>query len=655
MKRIKQFQLNILSLLVVIGVIVIGFSVFLQVNIYLVTLIYLSLALIVLYTLNKMKEIFEELNTSVEANLNQNFQDAMDYADVGVLVYNNQFEISFQSELFKKNNLMHLGEKLFSWLPELQVLINGDSDEIIVNLNQFKYQVVKKDNVQVLLFKDVTAYQDMYELYDDHRLVLGYLNFDNYDESLESDDEQSLVINNLKQTVYEYLKKHDIVFKQIRNNRLFLILDEHACRAMSNDHFSILNTVRKQAQTNDLLITLSISLARGLDNYIELELLALDLLKLAQSRGGDQVAVRRGEDDVEYFGGSTEARESQSKVKVRVIANSLKDLIIKASNVIIVGHENADSDCVGSAIIMSKIATKFNKKVMIVNKSGGIEPMSAGVLKYYESELEKNHLFVSQNEALNHLNKDSLVIMVDHHSKEISGAKDILDQAQKVVVIDHHRRKSDFDVKTVLVYIEASASSTVELVCEFIPYTLKRLELTPTEANLGYLGIMIDTNHFKKRLGVRTFDVLSVLKAYGADPVVCEEFNKALFYDLMAKNKIISKAKKYTEGIVIADGDDNDIIERTIIAQACDEMVTSKDVDAAFVVCSIAENVTAISARSEGDFSVQVIMEKMRGGGHLSSAGLQRKDTTIAAVVAELKEKIDEYLKERQDESNNVE
>lgn len=652
MKKLKRLKLIIFVFLIAISTFVLLSSYFFNGNLFFNVFILFFFFSLFAYDFFKTKILFQEIYTSIEDGLSDEDRQAFNYSNIGVLTYDEHFEITYQSELFEKNNLLKIGEKLFALFPQLEDLVNGNVDKAMVSVNGRKYEVIKRKKAKALLFKDVSEYENLKEQHEHERLVIGYLNFDNYDENLDYNDSQILEIANIKQIVYEYLKKHNVLFKQIRNNRLLLVMNEDVYEELVKDRFSILSTIRKKASSEDLVMTVSISIARGKCTYLELENLAFELLELAQARGGDQVVIRKLGEEVKYFGGSTEAREKQSKVKVRVVAHSIKELIQKASCVIIVGHKDADSDCVGSSIVMSRIASYFNKNVYIANKTGGIEPMSFNALKKYENEL-KHHNFISQNEALNKLDDNSLVIMLDHHDKEISGCKQILEEAKKVVIIDHHRRKSDLNLNTVLVYIEASSSSTVELVCEFIPYILKRFELNSHEANIAYLGVMIDTNRFRNRTGSRTFDVVSLLRKYGADPAECEELNEEPFENILLRSKIINCARQINKEIVIATLED-EIVSRSILSQACDELVYGRGIKASFVIAKTDEETCAISARSNGDFSVQRVMEAMNGGGHKTAAGLQVKNISLEDLEKQLMSSIENYLKEKENESDNA-
>lgn len=597
---------------------------------------------LVFYFLLKWKR---DNDDHVEDSLNTTLKDALRVSNVGIIVYDDNYEITWMSRLFSEYNINQRKEKLLGWLPELQDLISGDRDIITVILeNNHKYEVTKKENSSVLLFKDITKQYDLEKKYHEEMIVFGLVNFDNYEEAAESEEDISIINSEIKLPVFEYLRKHNVAFKTLRNNRIFLILTEKVYEELAHDRFSIINLVRRESKKLELPITLSMAFARGNEDLRELDEMASNLLDLAQTRGGDQVVVRKNSEEPIYFGGSSEAREKSSKVRVRVMANSIRDLIVRSSNVIIVGHEDMDADCVGSAIAMSSIAQSFKKNTIIVAKTGGIEPMINDVMNRYREELEMRHRFVTINEAINHLDDNSLVIMVDHHSASQSNGQELLKSAKRVVIVDHHRRKADLDVDAMLVYIEASASSTCELMCEFLPYLSGRVSITPIEANIMYLGMLIDTNRFRVRTGARTFDVCRLLKQYGADMALVEELNEEPYDMILSRSKIIEKSKRY-EGNVILSVMEDGIYPRSIISQASDTMLQTKGVKAVFVIAPIAKDEIAISARSKGGFNVQVIMEKMHGGGHMTAAGAQIRNGNVDELKNKLLTEINTYIK----------
>jgi len=393
----------------------------------------------------------------------------------------------------------------------------------------------------------------------------------------------------------------------------------------------------------------------GSENIAELDEMAFSLLELAQTRGGDQIVVQEVGKEATYYGGSTEAKEKQSKVRVRVIANALRQLINESSNVIIVGHRDADADCVGAAIALSAVCRGLNKEASIVTYSGGVEPMIADVLKRYQKALNVRHDFVNENEALSLLENETLVIMVDHNSLDQTSAPGILKQAKHIAIIDHHRRKADLDVDASLMYIEASASSSVELVGEFFAYLPRKISLTNEEVNIMYLGILIDTNHFRGRTGGRTFDVARTLRQMGADPVLCDEFAQEPFDKVLMRNRLIAGAFRYNDNVILSCIEEG-IYPRSIASQAADSLLQMREIDAAFVICNSDGGDVLLSARSNGKINVQLISEKMNGGGHLSAAGLQRKNSSVKELKEELIEVLNNYFidKEQVEDESDI-
>ncbi len=653
MSKLRQIKIlaGVVSVVLLLGLAILSF--FLQIDILIAGSVYLVMLVVLVITINSIDTVRQETGEEIEKSLKKGNTEALKFASVGILVYNEEFVITWLSSLFKERSMGHLGEKLLLWLPELKDLLKGDVDHVYIKINEETYEIRKLRNAFVLFFKDISKETDLEEKIDNSRLVIGYVNFDNYDSVAEIEEDISYVNFNIKVPVFEYFKSHQIVYKSLHNNRLLLVLDEKKYDELRKDRFSIINTVRKEAKKAGFDITLSMAFARGDISSEELDTMALSLIELAQTRGGDQVVVRKSGEEAVYFGGSSEAKEKQSKVRVRVISNTIRDLITKSSNVIIVGHQEMDADCVGSALCMASIAQSYGKDVAIIGKTGGIEAMIQDVLNHYRDEIEQNYDFVTENEAINRLVDDTLVIMVDHHRASQSNGSNLLKSAKRVIIIDHHRRNADLDTSPLLVYIEASSSSTCELTVEFLPYLMRKSLISPNIANIMYLGLVIDTNHFRVRTGARTFDVARTLRQYGADPVVCEELSLEPFEMVKKRSRLIDNAEKYLDRFVISAMDDG-IYPRSIISQACDQMLQMKGVDAIFVITNIAKDEVAISARSKNNFNVQIIMEKMHGGGHMTAAGLQRKDEKVEDLKKELMNILKDYIEKEHDDESNI-
>lgn len=655
MNRLKRIIIFALTLAILLGIILFGAFYILKMDIVLATIIYVIALVFTTYCISSLSNLMKDDYKAIESKLSSVTKMSFEEGKIGVIIYDHNFKITYMSEFLRNRLMDHIGENLFSFLPDSQEIVMEDIEKSLIVINDEKYEVKKQENSNTLILRDITTEYDLSNKLDNTSMVLGILNYDNYDESNESEETANYVTSIVKQPVMEYFSKYGVVYKTLRNNRLQLILTKEKYNQLLKDRFSILNLIRKEAKTAGLDITLSMAFAFGFDDLYEMEAQARSMLELTQTRGGDQVAIKEKDKEPQFFGGSSEAKERQSKVKVRVMANTLRHLIEKASNVIICGHDMADSDCIGSMLGAATIASTMNDKTFVVSQNINIEPMTADVLNRYSNSLTDINQ-ISEHEALQLLNANSLVIMCDHHSLSQSSCKQVLTVAKNVVIIDHHRRKADLDVNAILLYVEASSSSTCELISEFFEYVPKA-KVSSAIANIMYLGMVIDTNHFRVRTGMASFEAARRLKSFGADPLLIEEFVQEPFEMVKKRTDIISSAAKINDTMLIAKMNNGQEYPRSIASQASDTLIQAKDIEAAFVICDTSNDETMISARSKGDTNVQLIMEKMNGGGHKTAAGIQKKNTSVDKLAEELLEAIKVYLSEKEgttDESNTT-
>ncbi|MEG0314819.1 MAG: DHH family phosphoesterase [Erysipelotrichaceae bacterium] len=656
MERLENFkvQIGILIIAQVLSVVVIFILGYTGLGYGIAAYLIIDIAIVVwiMYRFEQDKTIRD---IDISRILGSDAKDALIYGEIGIITYDENYNVTWINDFLESRNLNIIGKKATNWLPEINELFQGDVDVIEANDGTYMYEVTRKENAQVLYIKDVSRYNELKYRYTQEGLVVGLLHLDNYMEVSQYEDEAkiSLINTNLRQPLVDWAKKHGMFIRRLRSDRYLIILDEKIYQEIVEDHFSILNTIRIASGEIEAAITLSMAFARGSKDLRVLDAMVNDVLELAQSRGGDQVAIRKYGDDVKFFGGNTEAPEKRSRVRVRVMSQAIKEAILEAENVFIVGHKNMDFDCMGSALFMSSLVQAYDKKAYIVSTSGGIEQQLAEAMHKYQTILNKRHKFISDGEALKTAKSGDLVIAVDHHNPSQSNAPEILSKLDKVIVIDHHRRSEDFIYNPLLVYVESAASSVSELVVEFIPYQTNKLHIYEEEATIMYLGILIDTNRFKTRTGSRTFEAAASLKKLGVDPITAEGLLKESFDDVAGKTLILKYAKMYGKNIVIAALKEETVVTRTLMSQVADYLLTIKGIEASFVIAKDGPVTTAISARSTGLINVQVIMESMHGGGHFTAAALQRVDTTVDILEKECKEMIDSYLKEeKQNESN---
>lgn len=625
------------------------FFIFLFNYVYLLLFIYLLMNISFIYLIIQTYEKDQRDRIfSITRVLGKDAKDALEIGGVGIVTYDENYNVTWMSEIFDQRGISLIGSKITALSPEINKLFTGDSESLVIEVNDSIYEVIRKENVQLLFFRDITEISQLESAYDDEQVVLGLIHIDNYEETTQYEEEQkiALIDSQIRQPVVDWAKKHGMFLRRIKADRFLVVLNERIYKNVMNNRFDILSYIRKAAADADVAITLSMAFSRKTSDFLQLEEMVNTALELAQSRGGDQVAIKSFNEDTKYFGGSSQAQEKRSKVRVRVIAQTIRDLIQQSKTVIIVGHKEMDFDCMGAAIGMSRIALSYDKEVYIVSKSGGIEIKLTGALSKYKELLNQRHRFVSESEALEILNANTLVIMVDHNNAAHSNATSVIEKAKKVIVIDHHRRSSDFTFNPVLVYIESSASSVSELVAELFPYQVSNVDISIEEATIMFTGMLIDTNRFRNRTGSRTFEAASVLKNMGADSVEADNLLKDEYDEFELKTSMLKCSQQRPKGVVIAPYEEKTIVSRSIMSQVAEMLLSVKNVEASFVVARIDDHHVAVSARSKGKINVQIIMEKLSGGGHFSAAALQRENTTIEQMVVLLDKSIQEYFEQ---------
>ncbi len=585
---------------------------------------------------------------NISSLLGEEVSEAFLYGEIGILTYDSDYTINWMSELFYNRGIGRVSKKVTVWLPEVNALFTGDTDSVTVDIDEKIYEITRKDDSQILFFKDITKSSIIETKYSNERVVFGLIHIDNYGESTQylEEQERSSINNHIRQPIIDWCKNNGMMLRRLKSDRFFVVLNESIFNTIAQNHFSILRDTRRNSAELDISITLSMAFSRGDDNLLKLDETVNSLLELAQSRGGDQVVIKKLNEEVKYYGGSSEATEKRSRVRVRIMANTLRNMVVNSSNVIICGHKEMDFDCVGAALCVSRIMNAYNRQTCIIGKTGGIEAKLSDALLLESDSLKDRHLFVTESEAINQLRDDTLVIMVDHHNPITSNGSNLLEKAKKIAIFDHHRRIADLKINPTLIYIEASASSTSELMAEFVPYLSNKINFNEAEATIMLAGMIIDTNRFTVRTGTRTFDAASLIRKWGADPILADSYLKDSYDEFELKNQIVSYSKIYYDNIVIVDVDEKIVPTRSLISQCADRILNAREIEAVFVISKLASNKYGISSRSKGEINVQIIMEAMNGGGHFSAAAVQRDNTSVEELRNELLNKIQEYLQE---------
>ncbi|HZJ87041.1 MAG TPA: DHH family phosphoesterase [Erysipelothrix sp.] len=648
MARFEKYktQLLVLGFVEIIVLLIVHFLIpeYLTIVQYVIILINLLLVFIIYATSVKA---YKERVLSVTRTLGKESGEAFSFARLALLTYDDEFNISWMSEVFDDYGLNCIGRPLLEVFPELSPIMGKLDESVFVDVKEVTFKASHLSSKGVIAFLEQTEIGKLHQRLDDSSAVLGFAYLDNYEETTAYEDENTIaqMDTNIREAVVKWANDHHVMIRRLRPDRYLLLLNDKIFKTIEKEKFTILNTVRQEASKIDARITVSMSFARKTENYKELEEMANRALELAQSRGGDQVAINTKGESMRYYGGTVEAIEKRSKVRVRVTAQNLGSLIEKAENVLIVGHQMMDFDCMGSALGVSAIVQGYNKPCSIILDVDDIEAKLSETIKNSMEEFTQDHNFVSPTQALDIINDNTLVIMVDHHNDVQTQVPKILEVAHNIVVIDHHRRTGEFNFKPKLTYIEPSASSASELVIELFPYHKEKISISPFAATIMYTGILIDTNRFRNRTGSRTFETLAELRKYGAAITEVENFLRDEYEDFELKNKVLNQSELYSDGYVIAAFKDGNL-RRALMSQVADEILKVRNVEASFVVSNISEDTVAISSRSSGDLNVQRVMEILGGGGHFTGAAAQIKNQNINEVVENLKEAIDTVRKE---------
>ena len=483
-------------------------------------------------------------------------------------------------------------------------------------------------------------------LYEDNRPCEGLIYVDNYDEAMASVEEvrRSLLTALVDRRISNYISSVGGVVKKLEKDKYFFFVTERSMQQMEADRFAILEEVKTINIGNETALTLSIGIGRDGENYQTNYESARTAIDLALGRGGDQAVIKSG-DNVSYFGGKTQAKEKNARVKARVKAQALKELMNSGDKFIIMGHKNSDVDALGAAIGCWRIATSYGKKAHIVlnTVTKSLEPLYKA---FANNPDYPNDMFVSGDQAMELLDRQTIVMVVDVNRPSYTEEPGLLQKAGSVVVIDHHRKGTESVENATLSYVEPYASSACEMVAEIIQYIGSDIRLLPLEADAMYGGMVIDTQNFINQTGVRTFEAAAFLKRQGASIPKIRKMFRDSFNDYRAKAEAIGRSFVYREHFALSELDPEGVDSPTIVgAQAANSLLEIDGIRAAFVLTPYSGQIF-ISARSIDDINVQVMMEKLGGGGHMSMAGAQLKDVTMEEAFDKVKELIDQMLEE---------
>ncbi|NJH85993.1 DHH family phosphoesterase [Staphylococcus agnetis] len=571
---------------------------------------------------------------------------------IGIIVLNQHDQIEWMNKfLTERTERNVISDPINEVYPNILKQLEKAKEIEIMN-NGYTYRVKYSKDEGILYFLDVSEEAEIRQAYDDEQPIIATLFLDNYDEITQNmnDTQRSEINSMVTRVISRWAQEHNVYFKRYSSDQFVAYLNRRILREIEDTNFDILSQLREKSVGYRAQLTLSIGVGEGSENLIDLGEMSQSGLDLALGRGGDQVAIKTMNGNVRFYGGKTDPMEKRTRVRARVISHALKDILLEGDKVIVMGHTRPDLDAIGAAIGVTRFAMMNNLESYIVLNESDIDPTLRRVMDEIDQKPELKERFITSDEAWDMMTSKTTLVIVDTHKPEMVIDKDILNKANRKVVIDHHRRGEEFISNPLLVYMEPYASSTAELVTELLEYQTTEQRLTRLESTVMYAGIIVDTRNFTLRTGSRTFDAASYLRAHGADTILTQHFLKDDIETYIKRTELIRTVDLQDNGIAIAHGEEHQIYHPVTVAQAADELLSLDGVEASYVIAKREDDLVGISARSLGEFNVQLTMEALGGGGHLTNAATQIKDVTVEQAIEQLKKAIQEQI----DRSDNT-
>ena len=523
------------------------------------------------------------------------------------------------------------------------------SDEIKIDKKTYRiygdYMPLRDEYIITIYFVDNTKLVELETLFDNKNMYIGLIMIDNYEEIIQRipDDEKTQLMAEIEKSLYNWASEFKGLILKAERETFVCIFEKQYIKEIAEKKFDILDNIKELQPSDKMQFTLSIAISNDGNDNLEKYKTAQAALDIVLGRGGDQAVIHEG-DKYTFFGGRTQELEKRTKVKARIISHALEGLIQESSKVMIMGHSNSDMDCMGASMGLYRIVKALKKEVNIALNTNGNN--LEAFLTELKEEQEYKDIIISPQEAISKIDDDTLLIVVDTNKKNYVESLDLLEKAKKIVVIDHHRRSPDYIENATLTFHEVYASSASELVTELVEYAQSDLELTNIEAEALYAGIMMDTKNFTFKTGVRTFEAAAYLRKSGVDIIKVKKWFQSNLDTYNKISNIIGKAELVYDTIAISIYDEEDEEANIICAKAADELLTISNITASFVLGKLDDKI-CISGRSIGDINVQIILEKLGGGGHITLAGAQVEGMNIEEAKQELVNRINEYFSEQ--------
>lgn len=566
-----------------------------------------------------------------------------EFANIDINNYLNNIvkEIKLEIENGSEQDKKELEELIYK-----QVKIGEKTYKVLGEYVKSKEKDKKKENeyMTTLYFIDETKNIELEQKYNDSKLCVGIIMIDNYDEIMQRvpDEDKPVLIAQIEKNLYDWATEFEGLIIKSERDTFVIVVEQKYIEKLEEEKFRILDKIKEISIPGKLQSTLSIAIStEGKSNYEKYKS-AQSIIDIALGRGGDQAIIRKDGKYI-FFGGRAQEIEKRTKVKARIVAHALEELIQESENVIIMGHTNSDIDAMGASLGVYRLAKTNNKEAYIVNETAGSS--LENFIKTAKEQEEYKDTIIGKEEALSKITEETLLVVVDTHKTTYVEVPELLEKTNKIVVIDHHRRSTDFIENAILTFHEVYASSACELVTELIEYSENDITLSQIEIEGLYAGIMMDTKNFTFKTGVRTFEAAAYLRKCGVDIIKVKKWFQSDLETYHKISEIIANAEIVNDSIGISIYDKQDANSNIVCAKAADELLTISDITASFVIGNLGDKI-CISGRSIGDINVQVILEKLGGGGHITLAGAQVEGMTIEEVKQELIIRINEYFTE---------
>ena len=642
--------------LAIIAMLLVVICIYNQLFIIPATIIFILLLIYAYWTNNKRQEELTEHIKNLTFSLDKVAKIALVNSPFPLVIAETNGNLIFRNTKFNQEFAnIDINNYLTNIINDVKLEIKNNEkkekiyDEIKIDKKTYKlygdYMPLKDEYIIIIYFIDDSKLVELESLFDNKDMYIGLIMIDNYEEIIQrlEDSEKTGLMAEIEKKLYDWASEFKGLILKSERDTFVCIFEKQYIKEIEDRKFDILDTIKELQPSDKMQFTLSVAISNDGSSYLEKYKTAQAALDIVLGRGGDQAVIHEG-DKYTFFGGRTQELEKRTKVKARIISHALEGLIQESSKVMIMGHSNSDMDCIGASMGIYRLTKSLEKDAYLVLNPKGENLIT--FLNEINGNSEYENLILEPQAAISEIDDDTLLVIVDTNKKNYVESPELLQKAKKIVVIDHHRRSPDYIENAMLTFHEVYASSASELVTELVEYAQQEVTLTDLEAEALYAGIMMDTKSFTFKTGVRTFEAAAYLRKCGVDIIKVKKWFQSNLDTYNKISGIIGKAEIVYDSIAISIYEEEDKDANIVCAKAADELLTISNITASFVLGKL-DNKICISGRSIGDINVQVILEKLGGGGHITLAGAQVESTDIYEVKQELINRINEYFSEQ--------